>query len=293
MGFDLTDLNLFLHVAEAGSITAGAARAHLSLASASARILALEDSLGAQLFTRARRGVEPTAAGRELIRHARAVTSQVERLRAELGRFAGGLRGSVRLWCNTAALTEHLPAPLGSFLARHPEVDVELRERPSREIAQALRRGEADIGVLTDAAAPPGFEAAPFRADRIVLVAGAGHPLAGRRSVSFAAALDHPFVCLSEDSALQKHLEHHAAQAGKRFRCRVRVRTFEAVCLLAGMNAGIGAVPLTAALRSPEAANIRRIILSDEFASRRLAVCARSFEALTAHARSLAEALMA
>lgn len=60
MRFDLTDLRLFLHVVEAGSITAGADRAHLALASASARIRGMEDELGAPLFERVRHGIEPT-----------------------------------------------------------------------------------------------------------------------------------------------------------------------------------------------------------------------------------------
>ncbi len=293
MDFDLTGLSLLLHVAEAGSITGGAQRANLSLASVSERVRAMEQALGVPVFTRNRRGVEPTAAGRELLRHAAAVTARMERLRGEMARFAQGLRGRVRLWCNTAALTEHLPGPLGSFLARNPDVDIELTERPSREIALALRSGEADVGVLTTSSVLSGLESLPFRADRLVLAAAPGHPLASRRSVGFSNALDHPFICLPSDSALQKHLETQAAEAGRNIRCRVRVRTFEAVCGLAASGAGLGAVPLTAALRCRREADFRWIALSDPFASRQLAVCARSFETLSPHVRALAEALPA
>ena len=63
MHFDLTDLRLFLHVAEAGSITAGAARSGLALASASARVQGMEAQAGVALLERGRRGVEPTPAG--------------------------------------------------------------------------------------------------------------------------------------------------------------------------------------------------------------------------------------
>jgi len=63
MRFDMTDLRLFLHVVEAGSITAGADRAHLALAAASARIRGMEDDLGTSLLERMRHGIEPTAAG--------------------------------------------------------------------------------------------------------------------------------------------------------------------------------------------------------------------------------------
>ena len=93
MRFDLTDLSLFRHVVDAGSITHGAERANLALAAASARIRNMEQALGADLLVRGRQGVTPTQAGRTLLQHARALLAQAERLKEDLGSFAGGLRG--------------------------------------------------------------------------------------------------------------------------------------------------------------------------------------------------------
>jgi DNA-binding transcriptional LysR family regulator len=115
MSFDLTDLRLFLHVAEAGSITRGAERAHLALPSASERIRGLEEALGVQLLERVRRGVRQTPAGRALAHHARVVLRQIEQLRGEPGDYAHGLKGHVRLLANTAAISEFLPGALGTF----------------------------------------------------------------------------------------------------------------------------------------------------------------------------------
>ena len=109
MRLDLTDLRLVLNVAEAASITHGATRSGLSLAAASERIRDVEQALGVTLFERKRRGVSLTPAGQALIHHARVVTQQLELMRGELGSFAKGLRGSVRLLSNTAALQEFLP----------------------------------------------------------------------------------------------------------------------------------------------------------------------------------------
>ena len=124
--FDLVDLRLFLHVAEAASITGGAARAGMALASASERIRAMEAALGASLLDRQRRGVALTPAGSALARHAGIVAQQLERMRGELIEYASGLRGHVRLLSNTAATTEFLPAALGAFLSAHPTIDVDL-----------------------------------------------------------------------------------------------------------------------------------------------------------------------
>src|SRR6266478_6376565 len=128
---DLTDLRLFLHVAEAASITHGAARANMSLASASERIGAMEDALGAPLLERQRRGVRLTPAGSTLVHHARIVTQQLELMRDELDKYAKGLRGNVRVLANTVATVEFLPIALVPFLSAHPNIDVDLEERQS------------------------------------------------------------------------------------------------------------------------------------------------------------------
>jgi DNA-binding transcriptional LysR family regulator len=57
----------------------------------------------------------------------------------ELGDYGTGLKGHVRLLCNTSALSEHLPELLSVFLASHPGISIDLEERPSYEIADAVR----------------------------------------------------------------------------------------------------------------------------------------------------------
>jgi DNA-binding transcriptional LysR family regulator len=180
MRFDLVDLRPFRHVAEAGGITKGAARSGLALASASARVRGREEQAGVPLLERGRRGVEPTPAGRRaLLHHARLVTGQVERLRGELGGYARGLKGHARLLANTAAAAEFLPELLAAFLAANPNVDVDLDERPSPEVARAVAEGLAEVGIAADHADFSGLEVLPFRSDRLVLVVPRGHALAG------------------------------------------------------------------------------------------------------------------
>jgi len=117
---DLIDLELVVAVADAGSITHGAARTHLALPSASARIRALEHTVGATLFDRDRRGVTPTPAGRLLLHHARTICRAVDHLRVELAEYAEGHGATVRVLANTAATASGLSPVLTSFLVAHP-----------------------------------------------------------------------------------------------------------------------------------------------------------------------------
>ena len=268
MHFDLTDLRLFLHVAETGSITAGAARSGLALASASARVRGMEEQAGVPLLERGRRGVEPTPAGRTLLHHARLVTGQVERMRGELGEYARGLKGHVRLLANTAAAAEFLPEILAAFLAANPNVDVDLDERPSPEVARAVAEGAAEVGIAADHADFLGLQAMPFREDRLVLVVPRGHALAGRRRVAFAEALGGEFVGLSGDSALGEHLAGHAARTGARIRTRVRVRGLDAACRMVALGAGVAVVPEAAARRWKGEGALALVPLEDPWAER-------------------------
>src|SRR3546814_16263396 len=82
MRFDLTDLRLFMNIHDTGTITKGAQRSHITLASASERVKGMEESLGVALLIRDRRGVQPTSAGRALLHPARAGAPQMERMRS-------------------------------------------------------------------------------------------------------------------------------------------------------------------------------------------------------------------
>src|SRR6202035_4651476 len=194
MRFDLSDLRLFRHVVEAGSITAGAARAHLALAAASTRIRNMEEALGAALLVRGRQGVTPTQAGRTLLQHARLILQQAERLREDLGAYAGGLAGQIRVLSNTNTLTEFLPEALSSFLSAHPHVSVDLEERLSAEIVGLIADGVADLGIVAGTVDAGALETYPFRKDRFVLVVARDHPLAQRAKIAFEDVLEHDFV---------------------------------------------------------------------------------------------------
>jgi DNA-binding transcriptional LysR family regulator len=297
MRYDLVDLQLFLHVLEAGSITGGAARAHLALASGSARIGALEAALGVPLLVRGRRGVAPTVAGLALQRHARLVFQQLARMHAELGDHAAGLKGQVRLLCNTAALSEYLPPVLAGFMARHPEVDIDLEERLSSDIARTVREGSADLGILADTVDLRGLQTFPFCTDRLVAVAPPALAqtlaTADGKAVAYARLVDFDHVALSGDSALYRYLNQQAERLGRSVRARVRVRSFDAICRMVASGVGIGIVSEPAARRCAQTMDIAVLALADAWSLRQLTLCMRSFDGLPRHAQQLVDEIRA
>jgi DNA-binding transcriptional LysR family regulator len=291
MRFDLVDLKLFVAVAEARSITAGALRAHLALASASARIKGLEAALGVALLKRGRRGVEVTAAGESLLDHARVVLHDIDALQGDLAAYARGLKANIHVLANTSGLSEHLPKTLAAFLREHPHIGIDVEERESADIAAAIAGGSADIGLAVDAVLTEAIEQFPFCDDRLVLVTSREDGLATRRQLAFGEVLGREFVGLAGASALQKHVTGQAARLGTRLRFRARLMDFTAICQMVAAGVGVAVVPEVAARRCAKSMRIKTVRISDSWANRRLAVCVRSLRALPRPAQQLVEHL--
>jgi DNA-binding transcriptional LysR family regulator len=293
MRFDLVDLRLFRDVVEAGTITRGAERSALALAAASTRLKAMEDVVGAPLLTRGRQGVSLTEAGTTLLKHARLILAQSARMREDLGVYAGGAAGHVRLLANTNASTEFLPEALSAFLATHPQVTVDLEERLSDEIVALIAEGVGEIGIVAGTVDMGRLQTFPFRSDRFVVVTSRGHALADRKRIAFAEVLGFDLVGLDRTSALQRFLAAKAVPLGQALRLRVQLRSFDAVCRLVAAGVGIGVVPLTTATRAALSLPLAVIDLEDDWALRELTLCVRALDALAPYARELVVSLRA
>jgi DNA-binding transcriptional LysR family regulator len=291
MRFDLIDLQLFIAVADARSITHGAERAHLALASASARIKGLEAGLGVALLKRGRRGIELTPAGESLLDHARIIIHNVDAMRGDLLAFSRGMKATVRLLANTAGLSEYLPKALAVFLAEHPNVSIDVEERESADIAHAIAAGAADLGLASEYALPDNIERIPFSEDRLVIVTSRHDELAKRRQVDFREVIDRDFIGLTASSALHAHIAGHAARLGARLRFRARLNNFDSIGQMVAAGIGIAVMPEVAAKRCARSMQIGRVRIRDPWANRKLAICARSFRALPRPAQQLVEHL--
>jgi DNA-binding transcriptional LysR family regulator len=296
--FDLVDLRLFANVVEAGSITAGAEASRMALAAASARVTAMEDSLGGPLLLRLNRGVQPTPAGQALLLHARTVLQQMDRLQGELSAHGRNLKTQVRLWCNTVAMHEYIPDLLGGYLALYPHVNIELQERQANEVVSALAEGTVDIGIVRESTDLFDLESFTFLPDRLVLVTPPGHALALAADAAPAGsvALEQADACdiigLQRGIALQDIWDSRVGQRGRRLNYRVRVGSFDAQCRLVARGAGVAVMPLSSARRHARLLDIRVVPLADAFTAFALKLCVRRLDALPAHMRALVDALL-
>jgi len=293
MHFELSDIRIFIHVAESPSVTQGARRANLSTAATSARIKALENQLGARLLYRDSRGVTLTPAGEKLLKHARLIMRQVDYVKSEFAEYGSGLVGHVRIFANTTAVTEFLPEALAQFLAQHQAVTVDLQERLSRDIVRGVLDGSADLGLIAGPVEAEGLEVVHYSTDRLLLAVPEGHALAQRPSVTLAETLGYPHIGYREGSTLFDLITKQVERLGRTLPTRVQLSSYEAICRMIESGVGIGIIPESAAVRHRRTMRLITVPLEEPWAIRERSLLVRELEAMPGCVRDLMEALKA
>lgn len=291
MRHDLVSLRIFVAVAECGNLTRAAEREHLAVSAISKRIAELEDLVRTPLLQRYPRGVGLTPAGQSLLHHARQILQRVESMDAELAEFAGGVRGHVRLHAVASALYQFLPEEIESFLSSYPGVRISLEERTGKAVVLAVADGSADLGVVSGQTLRGGLTALPYRSDQLMIGVPLGHPLARRRAVRFADALDYAFVGPHADSSIAQLMADAARGCGKPLEQRVQASSFDAMCRLVQTRLGITLLPQGVLAPHEKAGRIRMLRLDEDWAQRQMVLVVRDPEQLSPLTSTLIEHL--
>ena len=179
----LPDLAAFLAVAGDRSFSAAARRLHRTQPAISQAVKRIEDELGERLFDRSSRDGTLTEAGRLLQDYAQRLLSLASEAQTAVRELQQVRRGRVIMGANEAAVHSLLPH-IERFAALHPQVAIEVRRVPSRQIAGAVLDRSLDFGVLTFQPADRGVQTVLLGSDDIVLLTSPQHTLAGKRRVT-------------------------------------------------------------------------------------------------------------
>jgi DNA-binding transcriptional LysR family regulator len=284
---DLTTLQLFLAIFEEGTLTRAAEREAIAVSAASKRLLELEQAVGAVLFERKARGMDLTPAGETLLHHARRVLRDIENIGIELAEHASGVRGYVRMMANLSAIVEFLPEDLRAFITQHEQIKIDLEERPSGGVIEAVADSLADLGICSGDADTRGLHTTHYRHDRLAIVMRADHPLAKRERVRFEETLDSDHVGLHSASSINMRTHLAARQAGKPLRLRIHVPGFDAVCRMVQAGMGVGVLPFDVYRAMGRQLGLVAVTLDEEWAERSLIIAVRDANALSPVSRLL------
>jgi DNA-binding transcriptional LysR family regulator len=189
-----TTMRHFLEVAQTGSITHAADRLHVAMSAVSRQIIKLEDHLGCPLFERKARGMTLTAAGERLLAHVQRTTLDTERVLEEVKGLGGQTMRTIRVACVEGLTGEFFAEVMATYRARHPDASIHLTVSTNDQLRQMLVRGDVDLGCKFSLAKEEGLRIEHQQRAPIMVIAGANHPLAKRRSVAIADIVRYPMA---------------------------------------------------------------------------------------------------
>lgn len=269
---DLLLLRSFLAIAEAGNVTAAATRLHVTQPALSRRLQQLEEQLGAPLLDRGRKGAQLTEMGRLVQQEGRLILARYELLQEQIRAHRRLEGGVVRIGGGATVVSFVLPTAIARFQASHPSVRFQLKEAGSSEVADAVRTGQLEVGLVTLPVQGRDLEAKPLMRDRIVLVARPDHPLASAGSI-LARELDGlPLVGFEGGTAIRQIIDTALREAGVEMNVVMELRSIPGILRMVDSTGNLAFVSQIGMESNPQ---VTRLDVRGLRIERRLAVVVR------------------
>ncbi|WP_165400061.1 LysR family transcriptional regulator [Motilibacter rhizosphaerae] len=250
---DIRRLRVLKTVVDTGSVTAAAGVLSYTPSAVSQQLAVLEREAGTPLLERVGRGLRPTAAGLLLAEHAAALLERVAEAEAALAALREGRAGSLRVVAFQTAGVGLVPAVVGAFQRRSPDVRLDVTVADPPESIDAVRAGTADIALAVE----PGYDL-PSAEDAVLVrrhllddayrvVLPRTHRLAGRRAVALEDLADDPWVMTSScPGTCEAPMLEACAGAGFKPRVAVSAEDYFALQGYVEVGLGVALVPLLA-----------------------------------------------
>ena len=236
----LQQIRCFCAAIELGSFSAAADALRVSQPAVAEQVRKLEGILGTDLFVRGARGVLPTEAGQAFAVHATRGLQTLEDAAASVSQFTSLQSGTVAIGIFSAPTPWRIEALVARFLERHPDVTVRLVGRNSSAIADRVRRGDLEAGVVLLPIDDERLDVRPIVRDEVLYVTAA--PERARRPATIEQLASSPLVFYDAESAeadpIRRQLAERAQADGVRLRPRVEVELIEVALRLVARGIG-------------------------------------------------------
>jgi LysR family carnitine catabolism transcriptional activator len=214
---DLRRLRLFLAVVDEGGFTAASKAVHVAQPAVSLAVRELEQELGAALLVRSRRGVALTPAGEALVAPVRQALRDIDTASAAVAAVTGLVAGRLDLASLPTLAADPVAELVGRFRREHPAVQVRLAApNDSDEIADAVRSGEAELGVTEEGPANEGLRERVLLVQALLAVSPPDGATGGgaRRTLRLERLAGMPLVLSPAGTSVREVVEAAARDAG-------------------------------------------------------------------------------
>lgn len=236
-------LVIIREVARQGSLTAAANALFLTQSALSHTVKKLEQQLGVLVWDRDGRSLRPTQAGQYLLSLAERLLPQFEHAEARMKQYADGERGTLRIGMECHPCYQWLLKVVSPYLARWPDVDVDVKQRFQFGGIGALFGYDIDVLVTPDPLARPGLRFEPVFDYEQVLVVAERHPLATVRYVKPEQLVDEILITYPVDTDRLDIYNYFLRPAGVVPRRHKTIETTDIMLQMVESGRGVAALP--------------------------------------------------
>lgn len=274
---DVRRMQVLLAIVEEGSVTAAASALGYTPSAVSQQLLRLEREIGQPLLERHARGMVPTDAGVTLAGHARKVLRQLAAAESDLAEIAGVRRGTVALGAFPTVGSSFLPLAVQRYRRLYPAIQMTIRSGRENDLLRMLEEGTVGLSLLWDyewsRVDSADLVLTHLFTDPTVLLVGAGHRLARRRTVNLAQLAEEQWIIRAGGHPVVEVLERSALAAGFTPRISFHANDYQEAQAMVSVGLGIALAPRTATVNQHP--DVRIISLGDTAPARRILVAHR------------------
>lgn len=285
-------LRAFAAVYQLRKLSAAAEQLFITQSAISVMVRQMEEGLGARLFDRTTRSLQPTQAAREAIVVAERILRDVDSLGAGLRDLGGLRRGRLSLAVTPTLGEILLPRVLTRFAAEHPGIQVLVDDCAPDQFVSRVVGEHVDFGIGTPERAAAGVDTLTLLRDHLSLVCAADHPLARLKQVRWAQLAGHPVITVRPGYGIRPLIDSTAARAGVRLDVVNEVSFLSTALWMSACGLGASIMPSAYATLSADPLRVVRP-LSAPRVSRDIMLVTRRGRSLSPAAQGFVEVMRA
>ncbi len=240
---EIRQLMYFVEIAKLGSYTRAAEKLFVSQPSLSKAVRRLAEEIGSPLFDPKLKKPVLTYAGQRLFDSAQRIIAEYEGILAELQGPMSVYRGRVTVGIPPLICTRFFAPIIAGFRETYPGIEVSVAEKGAKSIQDAVDQELLDVGIVILPVYDGRFEVTPLFDDEMVLVVAAGHPLAGRASVTYEELRNEKMVLFNDEYMLRHQITANCREAGFEPYVWAESGQWDYLTELAAKNLGVTILP--------------------------------------------------
>lgn len=207
-------LNVFYHVARQLSFTKAAELLHMTQPAVTFQVRQLEEYFNTRLFDRTHNKISLTSAGERVYAYAEKIFQLYDEMENSVRELTGEISGVLILGASTTIAEYMLPALLGDFKEKYPDVNIRLKVSNTDGIVSMVENNEIDLGVVEAPVSNKNLAVEGCRTDRLVAITPPGHELAGQGQIPVRSIIEYPFILREEGSGTREVIMDYLKESG-------------------------------------------------------------------------------